>query len=101
MPVRVTGPILKVLGVLLAAPGEDRYGLELIRLTKLKSGTLYPLLDRLEDAGLLISRWESEAESTSGGPRRRFYRLTSSGAAEATVILNEYLPTAAFTPRFA
>ncbi|MGY6562739.1 MAG: PadR family transcriptional regulator [Luteibaculaceae bacterium] len=38
-------------------------------------GTLYPLLTRLKNAGLLTYRWE---ESTSGPPRK-YYKLTGSG----------------------
>ena len=45
-------------------------------------GTLYKALARLEDAGLLSSRWEEhEAAEEAGRPRRRLYRVTSSGQA--------------------
>lgn len=45
-------------------------------------GTLYKALGRLEDLGLLTSRWEEEAPD-SGRPRRRLYELSSAGAAAA------------------
>ena len=48
---------------------------------ELREGTLYPALYRLEQAGLVAARWESENE-TRRGPRRRIYRLTSKGKAE-------------------
>jgi PadR family transcriptional regulator, regulatory protein PadR len=44
-------------------------------------GTLYKALARLEELGLLTSRWESEA--VSGRPRRRLYALTNQGAQAA------------------
>ena len=91
---RVTGPLLKVLQVLLASPENDVYGLELIRATGLKSGTLYPLLDRMEAAGWLSSHWE-ESASTSG-PRRRFYVLTGYGIHEGRQVLAEYGARAGF-----
>ena len=42
-------------------------------------GTLYKALSRLEESGLLESRWE-DAEAVEGRPRRRLYRLTGEGA---------------------
>jgi DNA-binding PadR family transcriptional regulator len=90
MPLRVTGPLIKVLMAFLEDPTSERYGLQLLRVTGIKSGTLYPLLDRLEDVAVLTSRWESPTSSTSGGPRRRFYRLTGSGVHEARQIVGEF-----------
>ncbi|MGI8776640.1 MAG: PadR family transcriptional regulator [Acidimicrobiales bacterium] len=87
---RVTGPLLKVLGVFVSKPGEEVYGLELVRTTGLKSGTLYPLLDRLETAGLVTSRWEDANPSSQGRPRRRFYSLNGYGVHEARQILIEH-----------
>jgi DNA-binding PadR family transcriptional regulator len=90
---QVTGPLLKVLQALLESPSDEKYGLEIFRATKVKPGTLYPLLERLEDGGMLESRWEAQDESTSGGPRRRFYRLTATGVHEARQIVLEHAPT--------
>ena len=43
-------------------------------------GTLYRALDRMEDAGLLVSRWEDPLlAETDGRPRRRLYRVTAIG----------------------
>jgi DNA-binding PadR family transcriptional regulator len=48
-------------------------------------GTLYKALGRLDDAGLLESRWEEpEAAEAEGRPRRRLYRITSEGSAALT-----------------
>lgn len=87
---RVTGPLLKVLAALLADLTRDMYGLELVRATGLKSGTLYPLLDRLETEGVVESRWEETKPAELGRPRRRFYRLTGHGVHEARQILIEH-----------
>jgi PadR family transcriptional regulator PadR len=45
---------------------------------RLKEGSLYPALYRLEHQGLIAARWESDA-SARRGPRRRIYRLTTKG----------------------
>lgn len=59
-----------------------RYGFELMRVTGLPSGTVYPILTRLEAAGLVRSRWEAEEKAhEQGRPRRRYYEMTSEGEA--------------------
>ena len=50
-------------------------------LLRLKEGTLYPALYRLEEAGHIRGQWESAAEPRRG-PRRRTYRLTAGGKKE-------------------
>jgi PadR family transcriptional regulator, regulatory protein PadR len=87
---RVTGPLLKVLMALLEDPASELYGLELSRITGLKGGTLYPLMDRLEGEGWLRSRWEENEPADAGRPRRRFYALTGQGAHEARQVLVEH-----------
>jgi PadR family transcriptional regulator, regulatory protein PadR len=42
-------------------------------------GTLYKALGRLEELGLLSSRWEDPAATVEGRPRRRLYELTGEG----------------------
>jgi DNA-binding PadR family transcriptional regulator len=71
----------KVLAALLEAQGEWCHGYELCRLTGVKSGTLYPLLIRLESKGYLKAEWQPSQES--GRPPRHAYRLTASGLALA------------------
>lgn len=72
-----------VLGVLLDSD-RPRWGLEIIKLTGRPSGSVYPLLDRLERAGWVTSSWEDD--SARRGPRRRMYQLTPEGAAEAVEV---------------
>lgn len=66
-----------VLSALARAHQDWRYGYDLSRETGLKSGTLYPILIRLEGAGWLEAEWE--AEPTPGKPRRHLYRLSPEG----------------------
>lgn len=69
----------RVLMVLLDAPREETYGFELTRVAGLPSGTVYPILRRLEDMGWIMSRWEMIDEHHQGRRRRRYYRLTDEG----------------------
>jgi PadR family transcriptional regulator, regulatory protein PadR len=89
---RMTLPTLRVLKVLLEDPMAERYGLELAQATKLPTGSLYPILIRLEKAGWLASHWEETDPSPEGRPRRRFYRLTGDGAEKAQRILRDLGP---------
>jgi DNA-binding PadR family transcriptional regulator len=83
---------LKVLGLLLWSGNDELSGAEIGRAKKLASGTLYPILFRLEKAGWLQSRWETGDASALGRPRRRLYRLTPLGAQNATVAFKELEP---------
>ena len=58
---------------------EKLYGYELMQLTGLASGTLYPILMRFEKAGWLSSAWEHADPRDEGRPRRRLYRITGAG----------------------
>ncbi|MCO8271265.1 PadR family transcriptional regulator [Actinoplanes sp. TRM 88003] len=80
---RITASVLKVLAGMLAEPGAQRYGLELMQDTGLPSGTLYPILARLERAGWVESRWEQIDPAAEGRPSRRYYMLTADGAGAA------------------
>ena len=66
-----------VLAALFAQPQAWRYGYDLSKETGLKSGTLYPLLMRLCDQGLLESEWLASLKA--GRPPRHAYRLTIDG----------------------
>ncbi len=77
--IRLSGPTLKVLKLLLDSPRIERSGAELSKATKVGPGTIYPLMARLENAGWLISRWEEVDPREVGRPRRRLYGLTAIG----------------------
>lgn len=75
-----------VLAELATEPSRDRYGYELAQATGLASGTLYPILMRLEERGFLEARWELSERRP-----RHVYRLTGAGlqAAAATAAEGE------------
>lgn len=85
--VRMTVPVARVLAVFLEDPAADRYGAELMERTGLASGSLYPILTRLRQAGWAGTRWEEIDPVVAGRPARRYYRLTPEGAARATTAL--------------
>ena len=80
---RMTVPTQLVLTVLLDDPTVERYGTELGTRAGLASGTLYPILARLEGVGWLESRWEDIDVRAAGRPARRYYRLTAEGEIHA------------------
>lgn len=65
-----------VLRALAAEPARWRYGYDLGAEVHLKSGSLYPILVRLADRGLLETAWEPSVDSR---PPRHLYRLTGAG----------------------
>jgi PadR family transcriptional regulator, regulatory protein PadR len=81
---RVTAPTCEVLQVLLDA-GEPLWGLKIMSASGRPSGTIYPILDRLERQGWVRSEWE--ADDARPGPRRRLYELTAEGAPAAEELL--------------
>jgi len=76
---RISHETKLVLQMLLDAPGDETYGLEVVRATGLPTGSAYAILRRLEDQGLLASRWEDLDPSAAGRPPRRYYRLSGEG----------------------
>jgi PadR family transcriptional regulator PadR len=68
-----------------AGPDDRIWGFRLCEEADLGSGTVYPLLERLERGGLVRSFWEEPAPS--GRPRRRYYELTSTGRQEAAAAI--------------
>jgi DNA-binding PadR family transcriptional regulator len=85
--IRVTTGVAQVLAVLLSDPQVGRYGLELMRATGQPSGTLYPILGRLQAAGWVQAEWEDISPSEEGRPARRYYLLTADGVAAARIEL--------------
>ena len=81
----MTGPAERVLGAFLADPAAPRYGYDLMKAARLQSGTLYPLLARLEQQKLVASAWETPQQE--GQRPRKYYRLTSEGVRVARLEL--------------
>ena len=67
---------IRVLLALAADPAQWRYGYDLVTEVHLKSGSLYPILVRLADRGLLETSWEPGPGSR---PPRHLYRLSPAG----------------------
>jgi DNA-binding MarR family transcriptional regulator len=88
--VRMSLQTLRALETFLDNPGEQLAGADIQKRTGVASGTLYPILLRLEDAGWLVSRWETIDPSAEGRPRRRLYRLTPGGLARASAVFASF-----------
>ena len=82
---RFSAQTLSVLAALCAEPAGWRHGYGIAKDTGLKSGSLYPILIRLADRGLVEARWEEG--QPAGRPRRHLYRLTPEGLAGARAAL--------------
>lgn len=82
---RVTPAMLDVLEVLVSAEG-DPHGFAIAERAGRPTGSVYPILARLEEAGWLTSYWE-DAHPQLGRPRRRFYSLRQDGLTAARVVL--------------
>jgi PadR family transcriptional regulator PadR len=80
--------VLKVLRLLLEHPHAAHYGLDLSRQAGLATGTIYPILTRLEQGGWVVSAWEDNDPSEVGRPRRRLYWITQDGAEKAATTLD-------------
>jgi PadR family transcriptional regulator, regulatory protein PadR len=73
----MTASLERVLRAFLVDPAAPRYGYDLMKASTLQSGTLYPLLGRLEDQKLVTSMWETPQEE--GQRPRKYYQLTGEG----------------------
>ncbi len=80
---RMTQTTQAVLRVLLDDPTANRYGLEIGATTGLPSGTIHPILARLENLGWVRSDWEDIDPKAEGRPRRRYYRISDEGIVAA------------------
>ena len=76
---KLTAPRERVLRVFLADPSARHHGYDLMKVARLSSGTLYPMLARLHDQGLVTAAWETQAGAVGGRPPRKYYQLTGEG----------------------
>jgi PadR family transcriptional regulator, regulatory protein PadR len=70
-------------------PQERLAGSDILKRIGMLSGTLYPILMRLERAGWLESEWEQLDASEAGRPRKRLYRLSANGYNKTKAALAE------------
>lgn len=80
---RLTAATVAVLRAVLAEPSRELYGLEVCAAAGLPTGTVHPILARLEKMQWLTSDWEQIDARAQGRPRRRYYRLSERGAVRA------------------
>lgn len=80
---RLTAATVAVLRALLEEPTREMYGLQVCAAAGLPTGTVHPILARLEKMQWLSSTWEEVDARTEGRPRRRYYRLSEHGAMRA------------------
>ncbi|MFF5289757.1 PadR family transcriptional regulator [Paractinoplanes globisporus] len=78
--------VVRVMHALAAEPSRWRYGYDLGAEVDLKSGSLYPILVRLADRGLLEATWEP---GPPGKPARHLYRLTAAGLDQVAQLATE------------
>jgi PadR family transcriptional regulator, regulatory protein PadR len=94
----ITPKMAKVLKVFLEDPAQPRYGFEIMRLTGLASGSLYPMLARLEEAGWLTKGKEHIDPRAEGRPARLNYTITGAAVTAARLQLaalsDQYRPPA-------
>jgi len=86
-------PILSVsaVSVLAAIDSGHRYGFDIMDVTGLPSGTVYPILGRLTKAGLVEAKWErSVVARREKRPARKYYLVTDSGTASLLQSVQHY-----------
>jgi PadR family transcriptional regulator, regulatory protein PadR len=86
---RLSHQTLKVLCIFMERPQERLAGSDILKQIGMLSGTLYPILMRLERAGWLESEWEQLDASEAGRPRKRLYRLNANGYNKTKAALTE------------
>lgn len=84
---RPSAQTVAVVAALAEQPTTWRYGYQLCQQLDLKPGSLYPILVRLADRGLLETTWDNDVPA--GRPPRHLYRLTGTGRAFATELVTE------------
>lgn len=93
----------QVIKVFLENPLQEHYGYDLMQITGMQSGSLYPLLARFEAAGWLITGRENIDPHIEGRPPRRYYRISATAVPAARQRLAElseqYRPPAPVKPR--
>jgi len=88
------------LRVLQAIASGYMYGFDIMGATGLPSGTVYPILSKLEDSGFLRSRWEdARIARREKRPQRRSYELTAEGREALRETVEKYRQLARLAPR--
>ena len=84
-------PGYATLAILKAIANGYRHGFDIIDITSLPGGTVYPALARLESEGCLLSQWEDPAiAQQEGRPPRRYYTLRPAGERTLQDMLRQF-----------
>lgn len=89
---KATGAFLNGLAVFVNNPSEQFSGIDICQKTGMKSGTVYPLLIKMEENGWLESEWEDIDPRQEGRPKRHFYKITRRGVIHGTKLLEKHRP---------
>jgi DNA-binding PadR family transcriptional regulator len=86
--------------ILQALENGYRYGFDVMQITGLASGTVYPALRRLEDAALIKSRWEKQSVAQAEQrPPRKYYEVTKAGRETLAEARSRFRLLAHLTPQ--
>ena len=86
--------------VLQALAQGHKFGFDIMDVTNLPSGTIYPALRRLESLGLVRSDWETDKEARDHArPRRRYYELTRPGHEQLAEAESRYRAVSKLFPK--
>ena len=91
---------LAAVTVLKAIADGARYGFDIMDVTGLPSGTVYPILGRLEEASLVRSRWEKQATAIrQQRPPRRYYDISAAGHRALATGIEHYRTLGGLMPK--
>lgn len=76
---KISGKSMEILLILASDPDREYSGYEIGKQLSMPSGTLYPLLLKIEQAGLLTTKWEDGDPKILGRPRRRYHKISGQG----------------------
>lgn len=86
--------------VLQALAQGYKFGFDIMEVTNLPSGTVYPALRRLESQALVRSDWETDDDARDHArPRRRYYELTGAGRARLADADSRYRAVSKLFPK--
>lgn len=96
---RVTHSLVQVTAALMSDVAGRHWGYELSKTSGVRSGVMYPILQRMLDEGWLTDGWEAQAQAgRAKRPPRRYYELTDVGKAALGALLVRARSDARFQP---
>lgn len=98
LAMRKTYSLMQVALALMEDPLGRHWGYDLMKRARVRSGVLYPVLQRMLAAGWLSDGWEDPAEVEGRRPPRRYYRLTDRGRRELGAVLESAQTDDRFIP---